>query len=315
MNEPANTEEPLHPLEQLRKILEWSRPECAKQAGISASSVQNIERGAAPLSADAAFALEAATGCNAMHLLESSETWRVMKNKHPDMMHIPVKPGSMAAEYFAPKTLQMRPFSAEMYRHYKSQPLRGEDAVKSAQDLNNRIALLLGSLVNQPDRFRRTYRHLALMLNKERELAGVTDAQLDEFASRMGQATQKVMTLAELSKERDLADHPKWKTANLGARFAPETKMQVVIEEFPCWPDLEGIKSDEDYFVPDYALGRRFIWRITLPDGLLLIVPVTRTDVRGLAGKLTEAMTRNIEAIRKAAEEKQSAAPARVASA
>jgi transcriptional regulator with XRE-family HTH domain len=65
-----------HPLHQLRDILEWSREDCAKQTGLKTATIQNIERGAAPLPEDAAFAIEAATSCNAMRLLESSESWR-----------------------------------------------------------------------------------------------------------------------------------------------------------------------------------------------------------------------------------------------
>jgi hypothetical protein len=46
--------------------------------------------------------------------------------------------------------------------------------------------------------------------------------------------------------------------------------------------------------VPDFTLAERKVWRITLPDGTLLTIPVVNTRSTGLRGKLTPAMTRHI---------------------
>jgi hypothetical protein len=46
--------------------------------------------------------------------------------------------------------------------------------------------------------------------------------------------------------------------------------------------------------VPDFTLAERKVWRITLPDGALLTVPVVNTRSTGLRVKLTPAMTQHI---------------------
>lgn len=122
-----------------------------------------------------------------------------------------------------------------------------------------------------------------------------------EFAAHMGTSEQKEVTVAELAAEEKLIDHPLWKQADLPARFKPEEKLKVTIEEYPFWPGVERVGGEEDYFVPDFALAERKVWRITLPDGTMLVIPVVNTRSSGLSGKLTPAMTRSIGMQRQAA--------------
>jgi hypothetical protein len=47
-------------------------------------------------------------------------------------------------------------------------------------------------------------------------------------------------------------------------------------------------------------LAERKVWRITLPDGALLTIPVVNTRSTGLRAKLTPAMTQHIRLRREA---------------
>jgi DNA-binding XRE family transcriptional regulator len=285
-----------HPLIQLRKILGWSRVDCAEASGLTPSSVQNIERGSAPLAPETAFALEGATGCNAMHLAEAAETWRRLKGKQPAVMQqgLQEPAGRDYAEYFHPKTLLFEPFTRDYYERYVQSPLPSESAQNAVLDLGRRIGLLLGTLAAEPQRFRRTYRQLAHLINGQRQQAGVKDPEMAEFAANMGTSEQKEMTLAELGAEEKLPEHPLWQQADLASRFKPEDKFKVTVEKYPFWPGVERLGGDADYFVPDFTLAERKVWRITLPDGSLLTIPVVNTRSTGLRGKLTPAMTRHI---------------------
>lgn len=288
---------PPHPLAQLRKILDWSRVTCAKASGIGPSSVQNIERGSAPLLPETAFALEGATGCNAMHLAEAAGTWRRLAGKQPAEMKQdnPKLTERDYEEYFHPRTLLFEPFTRDFYERYIKHPLPPESAQKAVLDLGRRIGLLLGTLASEPQRFRRTYRQLAHLINRERESAGVKDPEMAEFAAHMGTSQQREMTVAELAAEEKLPDHPLWKQADLASRIKPDEKLKVTIEEYPFWPGVERVGGDGDYYVPDFTLAERKVWRITLPGGSLLTIPVVNTRSTGLRGILTPAMTRHIK--------------------
>lgn len=291
-----------HPLATLRKILGWSRVDCAGASGLTPSSVQNIERGAAPLSPEAAFALEGATGCNAMHLAEASAAWRRLKGKQPEVMkHGMQEPAGLDyAEYFHPVTLQFEPYTREYFHRYLQQPLQVESAQNAVLDLGRRIGLLLGTLASEPQKFRRAYRQLSHFINREREHANVKDPELAEFAAHMGTSQQKEMTVTELAAEGNLSEHPLWEQADLATRIKPDEKLKVTIEEYPFWPGIEHIGDEEDYFVPDFTLAERKVWRITLPDGSLLTIPVVNTKSSGLRGKITPTMTRHIKLQREA---------------
>ena len=240
-----STEEPNvvplpHPLATLRKILGWSRVECGAAAGLTPSSVQNIERGSAPLSPEAAFALEGATGCNAMHLSEASEAWRRLKGKQPAMMKKGMQEpaGLDYAEYFHPVSLQFEPYTRDYFHRYLQQPLAPESAQNAVLDLGRRIGLLLGTLATEPQKFRRAYRQLSHLINREREQAGVKDPEMAEFAAQMGTSQQKEMTVAELAADEKLRDNPRWQQADLAGRLKPDEKLQVTIEEYPFGPVL-----------------------------------------------------------------------------
>jgi len=280
---------PAHPLQQLRELLGWSRERCAKETGLKASSIQNIERGAAPLPVEAAFSIEASTSCNAMALAESAEVWRRMKEEEPHIFAMAGR-SEMAVKKFKPLNLQGAEFTAETYLHYKKAALPPDNVRGAIQDLSQRIQLLLGPMASKPEKFRRMYRYLAQVLNSEKTDHGPTDAEMSEYALGMGKAELKEMTIGELASLPEIAESPQWQSARIAERFKPKEKAHVTIEEFPFWPNLERLGGDEDYFVPDYAFGTRRVWRITLPNGRPMGVAIDHTDAAGLQGKLTDAM-------------------------
>lgn len=290
--QPAPPPPPKHPLEQLRKILGWSRDEFAKETGLKATTIQNIERGSAPLPDDAAFAIEAATSCNAMELMESAEVWRRMRDEQPEVFAM-AGASEVAATKFLPKTLNGSPFTREGYERYKQAALEPESIARAIDDLSCRLDLLLGPLGSKPEKFRRMYRYLAQLLNKERRQSGPSDAEMAEYAQRHGKAELKEMTVGELAAHEDIKHSPVWHQAKVLDRFKPEQKAHVVAESYPFWPEIERIGREEDYFVPDYVFGERCVWRITLPDAKQLVVLMNRSQATGLKGKLTDAMIKN----------------------
>lgn len=280
---------PLHPLQQLRELLGWSREQCAKETGLKASSIQNIERGAAPLPVEAAFSIEASTSCNAMALAERAEVWRRMKEEDP---HFFARAGrsEIAIKKFEPLNLQGTEFTAETYLHYKKAALPARNVDGAIEDLSRRIRFLLGPLAAKPEKFRRMYRYLAQVLNSEKTDHGPTDLEMSEYAMGMGKAELKEMTIGELAALPEIAESPQWQSAGVLRQFKPKEKVHVTIEKFPFWPNLERLGGEEDYFVPDYVFGTRRVWRITLPNGRPMVVAIDHTDAAGLQGKLTDAM-------------------------
>jgi transcriptional regulator with XRE-family HTH domain len=283
---------PKHPLQQLREILGWSREDCARETGLKASTIQNIERGAAPLPEEAAFAIEAATSSNAMELAESAEVWRRMHQEQPEIF---ANAGRVDAAHvmFAPKTLSGSPFTREGYDAYRKSALSPESVKNAIDDLSWRIDLLLGPLGSKPEKFRRMYRYLAQVLNRERRDSGPSEAEMAEYALQHGKSELKVMTIGELAQQPEIAQSPAWKKLQDSGKFRPDQDTHVVIDRFPFWPEIERAGSEEHYIVPDSVFGERVVWRITLPNGKPLAVTITRSQATGLQGKLTDAMIQN----------------------
>jgi transcriptional regulator with XRE-family HTH domain len=281
-----------HPLHQLRDILGWSREKCAEETGLKTATIQNIERGAAPLPEDTAFAIEAATSCNAMELLESAEVWR----KHWQEKKAPfLKSGEVAEaiDFFAPKSLNGSVFTKEVYDAYRQSALSPEDAKKAIDDLAWRTDLLLGPLASKPEKFRRVYRYMAQLLNKALRDSGPSEAEMADYARSFGKTELKEMTIGELAATKEVAETEAWKKVDASGKFKPEQKAHIVLERYQFWPEIERATSDEHYLVPDYVFGERIVYRITLPDGNPLVVTITRSHATGLRGKLTDAMIRS----------------------
>lgn len=280
---------PKHPLQQLREILGWSREKCAEETGLKAATIQNIERGAAPLPEEAAFAIEAATSCNALDIGTSSEVWRHVRLQKPEIIAGPG--GRQAAiEMFAPKTLDGSLFTKEVYESYKQAALGPQSVEKAIEDLSRRIRLLLGPFESKPEKFRRLYRYLVQVLNRTRRESGPDEATMADYAMRSGTAKLEELTIKELSERPDIAESPAWKRAKPLERFKPDQKAHVVRETFNFWPFTEVISGKDHYVTPDYILGSRTVSRITLPDAKMLVVVQNHVESGGLQAKMLDGL-------------------------
>jgi len=268
----------------LREILGWSRHKCAEETGLKAATIQNIERGAAPLPDDAAFAIEAATGCHAIKLMRSANAWRERAAGRPRILGEAL----LDQTQFQPVLLDETPYSAEFYQHYKRAALQPQAVDKATEDLSRRIKLLLGPLAQRPEKFRRLYRYLVQILNRAKDESGPSEAEMAEFARRTGEVKLEQPTLRELSEREEIVKSPTWQEADLLKRFDPDARVHVVREEFVFWPFTELIRGEGHYVVPDYSFGKRSMWRITLPDGNTITIAQNHVESGGLQAKLTD---------------------------
>jgi transcriptional regulator with XRE-family HTH domain len=278
-----------HPLQQLREILDWSRERFAKETGLKPATIQNIERGAAPLTDETAFAIESATSCNSMALMVSSEEWRRLKTEMPAHYE---KSGvsSITIEHFMPRRLDLAPFTKQDYENYTKATLPVQNMDGAVRDLQLRIDLLLHPLAAEPHRFRSLYRYLVQVLNKARAERGPSNAEMNQYAATKGKVELKVMTVGELSKIPDVADSDAWKNSHAEERFGAKQNVHVVFEKYPFWPGSEVLENEEAYLAPDNVFGERSVWRITLPNGKPIGIVIDHTTAQGLQGRFTEIM-------------------------
>ena len=282
-----------HPLRQLREILNWSREEFSKKVGMSQATVQNIERGAAPLTEESAFAIEAATSCNAMALIESSDVWRRLRTEEAKVFEKAAQSAAasrMANDRMRPVRLDGEPFTAQDYDTYRGSRLAPESMEGALQDLGMRLDLLMRPLADQPDEFRWMYRYLVQTLNKARNERGPGAEAMTAYAMTLGKAELATKTIGELLKIPQVAGSPQWKASGAAERFGAKEKAHVVCERYPYWPTREVLEDAETYLAPDHVFGERTVWRITLPDGKPIAVVIDSTRAAGLQGRLTPAM-------------------------
>jgi len=292
-SKPQAAAAPNHPLRQLREILGWSREEFSKKIGMSQATVQNIERGAAPLPEEWAFAIEAATSCNAMALIESSNLWRKLQNEEKAFFETALQfpPAMVELESrLLPMRLDREPFTAQDYANYQGSRLAPESVDGALQDLGLRLDLLLRPLAAKPDRFRWMYRYLVQVLNKAKNERGPGDEAMTSYAMSRGKAKLDTKTIGELMKIRDIAESPQWKASRAAERFSPKEKAHVVHEQYPFWPSQEVLEDAETYLAPDHVFGERIVWRITLPDGKPLAIVIDNTHATGLQVRFTRSM-------------------------
>ena len=237
MSTKPNAELVKHPLLKLRQILCWCRDKCAAETGLKPATIQNIERGAAPLPDEAAFAIEAATSCNAMELLESAAAWRKCLQDKKVLLELTAGQQEKA-DILAPRTLSGSLFSKETYDSYRQNALSLDDVKMAIDDLSWRVDLLLGPLASKPDKFRRVYRYLAQLLNKERRESGPSDVEMADYARSFGKTELKEMTIGELAATKDVANSPAWKQLEASGRFKPEQKTHVVLEKYQFLPEM-----------------------------------------------------------------------------
>ncbi len=194
-----------HPLAQLRTTLGWTREDCAKETGIPAATIQNIERATTPLTWAQAREIDAVTGCHGFDLGHKSEQWRTAFRLYPAKLEEAAADPAKAEE-FTPLDLKGNSYSKEFYEMYCREPVAIETREKAIEDLTMRIKLLLGPLAKEPRKFRRAYRHLAQVFDDERAAAALSDLDISNYATRFGKANRSTLTVAQLDGLRRRID-------------------------------------------------------------------------------------------------------------
>lgn len=256
------------PLQKFRALAGWTREECAKHCGTSVASLQNYERGFAPLPRELALALETAGGVSAKHLLEQNKLWLESGGRHS------------TAELMS---MGGFPYRKDTFEKYRSKEINGETLKKSTLDIHTRCRLLLGALTSKPHLFRIAYRKLVQTLEDLRRSSGLSEADLAEFASQGATVEELEWTIGELASESEIAESPRWISEKITERFGILELAKIRKETFDFWPNgSRFLFGEKGSMAPDFELAKRSVWRITLPDGTLLVIPVDNLQASGL---------------------------------
>lgn len=258
-----------HPLQTFRDTIGMTREECARQADLTAATVQNIERGKAPLQLVAAELLEAATGVNAESLLEAHQKW--VEGKLTGRARL--------------LDITGLDFTKDRYEAYQRNPITDERRDKAITDIQTRVDLLLGALATQSHKFRGSYRRLIRFLNKERIRSMVNELAMTERGRTRMEVESRTMTVAELAKQPDLTTGAQWKNSGIMQNYGPRTKVQVSIEKFPYWPFADRMGDQESWVNPDCLSGTRIIWRMNFPDKKQIAIHFDQMSAQGLSSK------------------------------
>jgi len=260
---------PPHPLLTLRTIVGLTREACGNIADITASTVQNIELGKAPLQQAAAELLEASTGVNAEALMDAHDKWtRGELKKRAHLIDI-----------------TGREFTPERYAAYQRNPIFDERRDKAIEDIKTRVDLLLGALSNRSHKFRGSYRRLIRFLNKERLRSEVNESDMVERGRLRMDVETRTMTVAQLAKEEMLTRGPQWRKSGIEQDYSPRTKVVVSIEKFPYWPFADRMGNLENWVNPDCISGTRTIWRMNFPDKKQIAMHYDQMTTQGLSSK------------------------------
>ena len=256
------------PLQKLRSLTGWTREECARHCGTSVASIQNYERGFAPLPLELALALETACGVSAAHLHRQHEIWLESGGKDPGE-----KPMSMGDfEY-----------KEDSFEKYRNKGITEEARDRATLDIHTRSRLLLGALAAKPHLFRIAYRKLVQTLNDLRRSTGISEAELVEFASQGAEVEEVVCQIGELALDEQIAQSQRLISGNFTEKFGILKEVKIRKETFPFWPDgMRFHLSTGETMAPDFEITKRTVWRITMPDGTLLVIPVDNFEAAGL---------------------------------
>lgn len=256
------------PLQKLRSLTGWTREECARHCGTSVASIQNYERGFAPLPYDLALALETACGVSAAHLHRQHTLW--------------LESGGKAS---LEKLMSMGAFEykEDTFEKYRNKEVTNEDCRKTTQDIHTRSRLLFGALASKPHLFRIAYRKLVQTLEDLRRSTGISEAELVEFASQGAEVEELVWTIGKLAADEDISQSPLWISGNFIQKFGILEKAKIRKETFPFWPSgMRFHLSTGETMAPDFEITHRTVWRMTMPDGTQLVIPVDKFQASGL---------------------------------
>ena len=256
------------PLQKLRSLTGWTREECARHCGTSVASIQNYERAFAPLPFELALALETACGVSAEHLHRQHADW--LKSGGNDCGEKPMSMGGFE-------------YKEDTFQKYRSKGITEDDRDKTTVDIHTRTRLLLGALAAKPHLFRIAYRKLVQTLEELRRSTGISEAELVDFASQGAEVEEMEWTFGELAGDEEIAQSTRWISGKFTERFGILEKVKIRKETFPFWPDgMRFHLSTGEAMAPDFEITKRTVWRITLPDATLLVIPVDNYQASGL---------------------------------
>ena len=256
------------PLQRLRSLTGWTREVCARHCGTSVASIQNYERGFAPLPLELALALETACGVSAAHLHRQHALW--LNSGGKDSGEKPMSMGDF--EYME-----------DSFEKYRNKVITEDDRSRTTLDIHTRSRLLLGALASKPHLFRIAYRKLVQTLDDLRRSTGISEAELVDFASQGAEVEELVWTIGELAADEEISQAPRWISGNFTEKFGILKEVKIRKETFPFWPDgMRFHLSTGETMAPDFELTKRTVWRITMPDGTLLVIPVDNFQASGL---------------------------------
>ena len=256
------------PLQRLRSLTGWTREVCARHCRTSVASIQNYERGFAPLPLELALALETACGVSAAHLHRQQEIW--LRSGGKDSGEKPMSMGDF--EYME-----------DSFEKYRNKVITEDDRSRTTVDIHTRSRLLLGALAAKPHLFRIAYRKLVQTLDDLRRSTGISEAELVDFASQGAEVEELVWTIGELAADEEISQAPRWISGNFTEKFGILKEVKIRKETFPFWPDgMRFHLNTGETMAPDFELTKRTVWRITMPDGTLLVIPVDNFQASGL---------------------------------
>ena len=256
------------PLQRLRSLTGWTREVCARHCGTSVASIQNYERGFAPLPLELALALETACGVSAAHLHRQQEIW--LRSGGKDSGEKPMSMGDFE-------------YKGDSFEKYCNKVITEDDRGRTTLDIHTRSRLLLGALAAKPHLFRIAYRKLVQTPDDLRRSTGISEAELVDFASQGAEVEELVWTIGELAADEEISQAPRWISGNFTEKFGILKEVKIRKETFPFWPDgMRFHLNTGETMAPDFELTKRTVWRITMPDGTLLVIPVDNFQASGL---------------------------------
>ena len=255
-------------MQRLRSLTGWTREVCARHCGTSVASIQNYERGFAPLPLELALALETACGVSAAHLHQQHEIW--LRSGGKDSGEKPMSMGGFE-------------YKGDSFEKYCNKVITEDDRGRTTLDIHTRSRLLLGALAAKPHLFRIAYRKLVQTLDDLRRSTGISEAELVEFASQGAEVQELAWTIGELAADGEISQSPRWISGNFTEKFGILKEVKIRKETFPFWPDgMRFHLNTGETMAPDFELTKRTVWRITMPDGTLLVIPVDNFQASGL---------------------------------
>lgn len=258
---------PVHPLEKVRDILGLTRERLARMGGVKTATVQNIERGRAPMTAHLAQLIEANTSCSAVWLLQASHDFR----KDPDLAdRVPID-------------LEGKPLTEERYERYLKEQISDEGAALCVADLSRRLAMLLGGLRDRPHAFRSAYRQIVYAFDEIRQSTGLSDEGIEATVMQSATARQYEKTLGELMAEPDFAAPGFWEKEGLVEKYGTDAKVSVHEETCPWWPDVRNLIDETGSFcAAEGVLVDRVVRRLVMPDNKVFVLRRHHTRMKAV---------------------------------